>query len=106
MFFKSNLFETYMAQWVHQFFPIISLYPIFSFFQWNIICVATGIATGRRIEKRNGFKKDLGVATIVILENHKDKTSLRKTIFWIRESVTRREGVSTLPRPPKDGTFN
>jgi len=32
--------------------------------------VATGITTGRRIEKRNGFKKDLGVATIVILENY------------------------------------
>jgi len=28
--------------------------------------VATGIATGRRTEKENGFKKDLGVATIVI----------------------------------------
>ena len=32
--------------------------------------VATGIATGRRIEKRNGFKKDLGVTTIIILENY------------------------------------
>jgi len=32
--------------------------------------VATGIATGRRIEKENGFKKDLGVATIVIMENY------------------------------------
>jgi len=32
--------------------------------------VATGIARGGRIEKRNGFKKDLGVATIVILENY------------------------------------
>jgi len=40
------------------------------------------------------------------MENHKDKTSLRKTRFWIWESVTRREGVSTLQRPPKGGTFN
>jgi len=33
--------------------------------------VATGIVTGRRTEKENGFlKKDLGVATIVILENY------------------------------------
>jgi len=40
------------------------------------------------------------------MENHKDKTSLRKTIFWIQELVTRREGVSTLPRPPEGGTFN
>ena len=30
----------------------------------------------------------------------------KKTKFWIRESVTRREGVSTLPRPPEGGTFN
>jgi len=40
------------------------------------------------------------------MENHENKTSLRKTRFWIRKSVTRREGVSTLPRPPKGGTFN
>jgi len=60
-------------------------------------------------KKKTGLKKDLGVATIVILEtmeNHQNKTSLRKTKFWIRESVTRREGVSTLQRPPKGGTFN
>jgi len=31
-----------------------------------MVCVATGIATGRRIEKENGFKKILGVGTIVI----------------------------------------
>jgi len=31
-------------------------------------CVATEIATGRQPKKENGFKKDLGVATIVILE--------------------------------------
>jgi len=40
------------------------------------------------------------------MENHQNKTSLRKTRFWIRESVTRTEGVSTLQRPPKDDTFN
>jgi len=40
------------------------------------------------------------------MENYKDKTSLRKTEFWVRESVTRREGGSTLLRPPKGGTFN
>jgi len=40
------------------------------------------------------------------MKNHKDKTSLRKTRFWIRESVTRSEYVSTLPRPPEGGTFN
>jgi len=40
------------------------------------------------------------------MENRKDKTSLRKTRFQIRESVTRREGVSTLQRPPEGGTFN
>ena len=33
--------------------------------------VATGIATRRRTEKKeNGFKRDLGVATIVIMENY------------------------------------
>jgi len=40
------------------------------------------------------------------MENHKNKTSLRKTRFWIRESVTRRKGVSTLQRPTKGGTIN
>jgi len=40
------------------------------------------------------------------MENHENKTSLRKTRFWIRESITRREGVNTLQRPPKGGTFN
>jgi len=40
------------------------------------------------------------------MENHEDKTSLQKTRFWIRELVTRREGVSTLQRPPEGGTFN
>jgi len=32
--------------------------------------VATEIVTGRRTKKEKGFKKDLGVATIVILENY------------------------------------
>jgi len=40
------------------------------------------------------------------MENHKDKTSLRKTRFWIRESITRRKGITTLQRPPEGGTFN
>jgi len=40
------------------------------------------------------------------MENHKDKTSLRKTRFWIRESITRREGITTLQRLPEGGTFN
>jgi len=40
------------------------------------------------------------------MENHKNKASLQKTRFWIRESVTRREGVNTLPRPSEGGTFN
>ena len=40
------------------------------------------------------------------MENHKDKTSLRKTRFSIRESITRREGITTLQRPPEGGTFN
>jgi len=40
------------------------------------------------------------------MENHKDKTSMRKTRFWIRESVTRRESVSTLQHPLEGGTFN
>jgi len=30
----------------------------------------------------------------------------KKKKFWIRESITRKEGVSTLQRPHKDGTFN
>jgi len=62
----------------------------------TITVVATRIATRRRTEKETSLKRDLGVATIVILENHKDKTSLWKARFWIRESVTHREGVSTL----------
>ena len=42
----------------------------------TITVVATRIATRRRTEKETSLKRDLGVATIVILENHKDKTSL------------------------------
>jgi len=40
------------------------------------------------------------------MENHKDKTSLRKSKFWIRESVTHREGVITLECPPEGGSYN
>jgi len=40
------------------------------------------------------------------MENHKNKASLRKIRFWIRASVTRREGFSTLLRPPEGSTFN
>jgi len=40
------------------------------------------------------------------MENHKNKTSLRKTKFWIWESVTRREAVSTLSRLLEGDTFN
>jgi len=40
------------------------------------------------------------------MENHKNKIKSTKTKFWVRESVTHREGISTLQRLPKDGTFN
>jgi len=33
------------------------------------------------------------------MENHKKEQGLRKTRFWIRESVTRGEGISTSQRP-------
>jgi len=72
--------------------------------------VATGIATGGRTKKENVFKKRFGVATIVISEKLwktiKIKQACEKLDFWIRESVTHREGVSTLQRPPEGGTFN
>jgi len=40
------------------------------------------------------------------MENHKNKIKFAKTKFRVRESVTRREGISTLQRPSKGGTFN
>jgi len=40
------------------------------------------------------------------MKNHKNKASLRKLDFWIRESITLREGVSTLQHLPKCGTLN
>jgi len=56
------------------------------------------------------LKRDLGVATTVIFEKLwkiiKIKQVCEKPDFWIRELVTRREGVSTLQRPPEGGTFN
>jgi len=60
-------------------------------------------------KKKTGLKKDLESPPKLFwktMENHKNKTSLRKTRFWIRESITCRESVSTLQRPPKGGTFN
>jgi len=33
------------------------------------------------------------------MENHKKKQGLRKTRFWVRESVTCGEGISTPQRP-------
>jgi len=39
-------------------------------------------------------------------ENHKNKIKSAKTKFRVRESVTRKEGISTLQRPSKGGTFN
>ena len=50
--------------------PEMCMTKPFMFLTCLIPGVATGIATGRRTEKENGFKKDLGVATIVILENY------------------------------------
>jgi len=43
--------------------------------------VATRIGRGRRTKKENEFVNRFEVATIVILENHTNKTSLRKTEF-------------------------
>jgi len=40
------------------------------------------------------------------MENHKDKIKSAKTKFKVRESITRREGISTLQRSPKGDTFN
>jgi len=31
---------------------------------------------------------------------------MRKTRFWVRESVTRGEGINTSQRPSWDATFN
>jgi len=61
-------------------------------------------------KKETGLKKRLGVATIVIFgklwKTIKIKQVYKKPDFWVQESVMRREGVSTLQRPPKGGTFN
>jgi len=40
------------------------------------------------------------------MENHKKRKVHKKTKFRVWESVTHREGISTLPCPPKGGTFN
>jgi len=40
------------------------------------------------------------------MENHKNNIKSAKTKFRVWESVTRREGISTLQRSPKGGTFN
>jgi len=40
------------------------------------------------------------------MENHKNTINYAKTKFRVRESVTHKEGISTLQRPPKGGTFN
>jgi len=40
------------------------------------------------------------------MENHKNKIKSAKTKFRVRESVTRRECISTLQRPPKGGNFD
>jgi len=74
------------------------------------VFVTTGIATGRQTKKENEFRKRFGVATIVISgklwKTIKINQVCEKPDFWIRESVTRRESVSTLQRPPESGTFN
>jgi len=61
-------------------------------------------------KRKVGFKKRLGVATTVIFgklwKTIKIKQVCEKPDFWIWESVTRMEGVSTLQRPPEGGTFN
>jgi len=66
--------------------------------------------SGRRTKKQTGLKRDWESPPQLFwktMENHENKTSLRKKPdFWIRESITRREGVSTLPRPSEGGTFN
>jgi len=33
------------------------------------------------------------------MENHKKEQGLRKTKFWVRELITRGEGISTPQRP-------
>jgi len=40
------------------------------------------------------------------MENHKYKLKSAKTRFRVWESVTPGEGISTLQRPSKGGTFN
>jgi len=61
-------------------------------------------------KKKTGFKKRLEVATTAILgklwKPIKIKQVCKKPDFWIRESVTRRKGVSNLQRPSEGGTFN
>jgi len=65
---------------------------------------------GMTNQKENGFKKRLEIATTVIFgklwKTIKIKQVCEKPDCWIRESVTRRKGVSTLQRPPEGGTFN
>jgi len=56
--------------------------------------------TGQRTKKKFIWKKRFEVATIVY------SGKLWKTKFRIRELVTCTKGISTLPRPPKGGTFN
>jgi len=40
------------------------------------------------------------------MENHKNNIKSAKTKVRVRESVTRKEGISTLQRLPKGGTFH
>jgi len=41
------------------------------------------------------------------MENHENKTSMRKNqIFWFRSRLRVRKCVSTLQSPPKGGTLN
>jgi len=76
----------------------------------GISTVAIEIATGRRTKKENGFEKKIWSRhhsySGKLWKTIKIRQVCEKTRFWIRESVTRREGVSTLPRPPEGGTFN
>jgi len=40
------------------------------------------------------------------MENHKNKIKSAKTKFRVQESVTYREGISTIQRSSRGGTFN
>jgi len=62
-----------------------------------------------RTKKQTGLKRDFGVHHSLLwktMENPEDKTIMWKSRFWVQESVTCREDISTPQHPLRRSTFN